>query len=457
MRKNSSPWLYQLRKNRAHVHLHADTAADVAVVGAGIAGISTAFFILKYTKHKVVLLEGYKLAHGATGHNAGQVVAYFEKGFANMVRDFGLEKAAAAQAAIDGGWELLNEMYKDAGLDIFFNQSIGHDGYSTYEQVLGALEEARLKREGGVLSEHMAIAVTAPFIDDIPPQYAGLYHAEPHKVILELLETDNPVFLAVSSVKKGSINSALFCERVAEYLSEHYKERFALYEHAPVHKVVLHKNNALLDVERYTVTAKRVVLCTNGFENFHIINNNGLEADATFHHSVRGRVAYMSAYLEPAGDPPVAVSYETPEQPTDTLPYYYLTRRPYEYEEGVEHNLISVGGPEEPFEDEVYSRDTEYPERAMEILDDFVRNIYNPHAESKEKYIFTWHGLMGYTENGMRMVGPEPQNSVLLYNLGCNGVGILPSVMGGRTIARYIGGEAVPPSVFNVPKRPVAR
>ncbi len=457
MRKNRSPWLHQLRKDRAHLRLHTDIQTDVAIVGAGIAGIATAFFTLKYTSRKVLLLEGYKLAHGATGHNAGQVVAYFEKGFGNMVRELGLPQAADAQRAIDGGWELLNEMYRDAGLDIFFDQSVGHDGYSTYEQVVDALEDARLKREGDVLTEHMAIAVNAPFIDDIPPQYAGLYHAEPHSVILELLETDNPVFLAVSSVKKGSINSALFCEKIAEYLAETYPTRFALYEYAPVRKVILHKDEAVLDVETHTVTAKQVVLCTNGFENFHIINKNGLEADAIFHHSVRGRVAYMSAYLEPSGKPPVAISYETPDEPTETLPYYYLTRRPYEYEEGVEHNLISIGGPEEPFTEGVYSPETEYPERAIEILERFVNTIYNPHGNGHEEYIFTWHGLMGYTQNGMRMVGPEPQNNILLYNLGCNGVGILPSVMGGRKIARHLSGEDVPASMFDVPKRAVAQ
>ena len=58
------------------------------------------FFALKYTHKKIVMLERYKLAHGATGHNAGQVVSYFERGFASLVDEFGIERAAQGQKAL---------------------------------------------------------------------------------------------------------------------------------------------------------------------------------------------------------------------------------------------------------------------------------------------------------------------------------------------------------------------
>lgn len=453
MRKNSSPWLHQLNKDRPRATLRKDLQTDVVVVGAGIAGIATAFFTLKYTDKKVAVLEAYKLAHGASGHNAGQIVSYFEVGFKRMVEQFGMPLAAEGQRSIDESWALLQEMFDDAKLDIFFDHRTGHDGFSTYEQVITALEEARLKREAGVVFERMTIATAAPFVDQIPPQYAGLWSVAPHAQILEMLETENAMFVAVSSSKKGCTNSALFCERMVEYLYEAYPERFALYEHTPVHKIILKEGSATLDADAHMVDAQSVVLCTNGFENLHIITHSGLEVDAKYHAQVRGRVAYMSAYLEEAGKPPVATAYETPEQPSENLPYYYLTRRPFEYEEGKEHNLISVGGPEEAFEQAVYSREAEYPESAMQMLDTFIRTIYDPGRQGPVQYVFTWHGLMGYTANGVRMIGPEPQNPALLYNLGCNGVGILPSVFGGRKIARHLAGEAVKKSIFDIPTR----
>ena len=43
----------------------------------------------------------------------------------------------------------------------------------------------------------------------------------------------------------------------------------------------------------------------------------------------------------------------------------------------------------------------------------------------------------------------DPDNINLLYNLGCNGVGFLPSVAGGLRIARLIRGDELPPSIFD--------
>jgi aspartate oxidase len=118
MKKNNSPWLHNLITDRKIKTLDSDLEKEVAIVGAGIAGVSTAFFTLKYTNKNVVLLERYKVAHGATGHNAGQVVSYFERGFASLVEEFGSELAGKGQKDIEDAWILLDEMYTDAKMDM---------------------------------------------------------------------------------------------------------------------------------------------------------------------------------------------------------------------------------------------------------------------------------------------------------------------------------------------------
>jgi glycine/D-amino acid oxidase-like deaminating enzyme len=60
---------------------------------------------------------------------------------------------------------------------------------------------------------------------------------------------------------------------------------------------------------------------------------------------------------------------------------------------------------------------------------------------------------MGYTESRVRLVGFEPMNPVLMYNLGCNGVGFLPSIAGGYRIAALTVGGDVGPSIFDPPSR----
>src|SRR5688572_7112786 len=108
----SSPWIQQLNRTRPIDPLSKTISADVAIVGGGIAGIMTAYFLLQRTSHRVVLIEARRVANGATGHNAGQIVSYFERQLADLVEEYGLEMAAAGQAAIDSAWELLDEVYK---------------------------------------------------------------------------------------------------------------------------------------------------------------------------------------------------------------------------------------------------------------------------------------------------------------------------------------------------------
>jgi len=455
MKKNRSPWIHQLDSSRTHTTLRNDISTDIAIIGAGIAGISTAFYALKNTEKNVVVVERFKLAHGATGHNAGQVVSYFERGFGSLAKEFGLKRAAQAEKAIVDAWSLLDEMYTEASLDIPFSRFLGHGGLSSFQQVKWHLEANHLRREAGIESRDLLISADAPFVKAIPKQYDGIYSVVPQEKIAELLETKMPGFLAVISFQKGCINSALFCQEMVIYLQKKYPDRFTLFEHTPVHKVILHKEHAVLDADTHTIEAAHVVLCTNGFESIHIINEAGLQIDAKYHHLVRGKIGYMSGYLENMDKPPMAISYYKDPDASENNSYIYLTRRPYEYEAGAHHNLISVGGPELDLEEDssVYNFEDDFPEEAEAEIDRFIHQVYSIEPKKQIDYVFTWHGLMGYTKNGVRLIGPEPQNPVLLYNLGCNGIGILPSILGGKIISGHIAGEKMEKSIFDVPRK----
>lgn len=443
-------------QDRPIVTLKEDTVTDVVIVGAGIAGVSTAYYILKNTNKNVVVVERGKLAHGATGHNAGQIASYFERPFYELVDEFGLEAAADAQRAVESAWQLLDSMYTDAGLTIPLARFIGQAGFSTYDQVIRHLKDNVCRKKAGLRTEGFKISETASFIADIPAEYKDLYKVVSHAEVLEDLQTSNREYIAALSYQKGCLNSALFSQEIIEYLIKTYPKRFALYEHTPIHRVSMHDKKAILDADKYTITADRVILCTNGFEGLKIINEGGLAIDTKFHHLIRGMVGYMSAYIEPMNKPPTAISYfpsantNNESDPFAEDPYFYLTRRPFESENNTNSNLISVGGPEFSLEDRTkYDSDLDYPEEEKQNIDKFVRSTYDPDPNKKIDYQFTWHGLMGYTPSGVRVVGEEPKNKVLMYNLGCNGVGILPAIYGAERISKIIAGEKLSPSIFD--------
>jgi glycine/D-amino acid oxidase-like deaminating enzyme len=442
--------------------MQSDTAADVAVVGAGIAGVMTSYFLLKYTDKKVTLLEGAKVAHGATGHNAGQIVTEFEKSFSDLIRDFGLEKAIDAEKSVRSAWILLEEIYQDAVLETPLSSFMGYNGFRSTDHVSDEIASNRIRKEAGL--QVYPIYITEDIATDprILRESRDLYEVVPKENILSLLETNDDSYIAATATKKGCVNSALLVEEIVGYLLSHYQGRFSLFEHSSVQIAEFYKDHAKLKVvtnmrdtehKTYKVTANRVILCTNGFERIHLKNMAGEDIDVAFHHMVEGNVGYMSAYLEPMKTPPTALGYfdqEGSKKVYGTDDYFYLTRRPYEVENNELHNLICIGGPQMAIpETQSYDRRAPFVEEKGKEIDAFMAKTIKSEEKKVLDYKYQWHGVMCYTPSGMRVLGPEPKNPVLMYNLGCNGVGIMTSIYGGSKIAKMINGEEFPPSAFD--------
>jgi glycine/D-amino acid oxidase-like deaminating enzyme len=212
---------------------------------------------------------------------------------------------------------------------------------------------------------------------------------------------------------------------------------------------------SLVTEDGHSVSASKVILCTNGFETLHIDNHAGKPIDASFHYEVRGAIGFMVAYLIEGEYAPRMRAYEGvwnfkghPVYGADggevlEEPYVYISIRPFGGK-----TLVSIGGPEDFVEDTTVYTPGEYvfPDSALTIIQDFLKNYAIPLPEKPD---YMWHGLMGYTRSGLRLIGPEPKNPNVLYNLGCNGIGLLPSFLGAERIARLLNGEKLTKSVFD--------
>jgi gamma-glutamylputrescine oxidase len=72
--------------------LEGETTADVCVVGGGIAGCSTALHLAE-RGYKVVLLEGRRIAWGASGRSGGQAIFGFASGQDKLIAQVGHDAA----------------------------------------------------------------------------------------------------------------------------------------------------------------------------------------------------------------------------------------------------------------------------------------------------------------------------------------------------------------------------
>jgi glycine/D-amino acid oxidase-like deaminating enzyme len=443
--------------------LDADTSTDVAIVGAGIAGVATAFFTLRSTSKRVLLIERDRLGRGATGRNAGQLTTYFERPLFDIAAEFGAEAAIEGQRAFDDAHDLMDLMGETAGTDVRVERFIGHMGMFSLNHLQVHLRNGVIRRQGGLRPEACVVSEEAAFLDDIPAEFASLYEVVPQARIRELLETDDDRYRAVLSDLKGCANAGLFVQQVLAWLERTYPDRLRYVDETLVDRVVVDgaggsgggHDRVAVHAGGHRVSAERVVLCTNGFTDHVVEDEAGAPIRLHARQQVVGTIGYMAAFFEERMRTPAAMSYIRNVEIGGDVPYVYVTRRTYDRPvvgsgtgSMVPATLTCMGGPEWPIDGE-WIRDAPFPGELLDTMDAVIRPFAQPSRPAGKPYDFQWHGLMGYMDGRVRVIGAHPGRPELLYNLGCNGVGFLPSIHGGRQVARILAGEQLPPSIFD--------
>jgi glycine/D-amino acid oxidase-like deaminating enzyme/nitrite reductase/ring-hydroxylating ferredoxin subunit len=105
--------------------LHGDVEADVAIVGAGITGITAAYLLSKAGK-SVVLVDKGRIAMSETGHTTAHIVSTTDADYREMIKVHGEEGARTDTEAIRSAVELIRSLVSELGIDCGFKAV---DGY----------------------------------------------------------------------------------------------------------------------------------------------------------------------------------------------------------------------------------------------------------------------------------------------------------------------------------------
>jgi FAD dependent oxidoreductase len=152
-RPNRSPWIAQFEPDGAPRPLGGDTTADVVIVGAGIAGIATAFFLLRECPGRVLLVERDRVARGASGRNAGQLTTYFERPLCQLAERFGWELVAEAQRGFEDAHELLDLMVATSGATVRVERFSGHMGMFNLHHLEVHLSSLLIRERAGLAND----------------------------------------------------------------------------------------------------------------------------------------------------------------------------------------------------------------------------------------------------------------------------------------------------------------
>lgn len=130
--------------------LREDMEADVCVIGAGVAGMLTAY-MLQREKKRVIVLEAWGLASGETGRTTAHLSNILDDGFARLETLFGPDGAQKAAESHRGAISLIESIIRDENIDCDFQRVTGYLFASTPPQRAPLQEEIEASRRAGII------------------------------------------------------------------------------------------------------------------------------------------------------------------------------------------------------------------------------------------------------------------------------------------------------------------
>lgn len=428
---NHSPWLTFDRMTR--LALKTDGNCEVAVVGAGISGVATLYYLLTSTDKNVILFEKNRVATGATGHNAGLAIAHIEKPASQLVSMLGLEATQALFSELNEAWDDLHTIHDEIKLSdnlIAFPYVV--NGFNAVPQFVSFLKDHLIRNDN--CQTQWRYLLSNDLKDDIPKELSTNIEFVSHRTILTTLKTIDTSYIAAAirttAFKAKRMNSAKFCHKVLDYLTEKFAHRFSVYEHTDITKINLYKNHSVLEHAHGHVTSQDVILCTNAYKDFSIFDQINQKVFTKLKDSITPRIGYLAAFPNKVSHE-YALGFLNQQHAFKDIPFWYFSHAPHS-NHNINHASV-IGGPEFDLDDS-YSSDWVETKGALslELIKHFLKITFK---ETPETFPFLWHGWMGYTSNGLRWVGSDSDYPHLWYNLACNGIGIVPAIAGAKKIA----------------------
>src|ERR1043166_620404 len=94
---------------------------DVCIIGAGIAGLSCAYFLLKEGK-SVAILEDHAIGSGETGRTSAELSCTMDDGFQTLEKEFGEEGARLAVQSHRQAIDTIESIAKKEGINCNFSR-----------------------------------------------------------------------------------------------------------------------------------------------------------------------------------------------------------------------------------------------------------------------------------------------------------------------------------------------
>lgn len=241
--RTRSFWLDAWGDYKAEPPLEEDVRADIAILGGGFTGLSTAWHLKRLKPSlDVVVVEGDAIGYGASGRNGGFSMTLF--GFEPEVTAMlhGLERAREAHAYMEDAVDYVRDLVAEQDMDSRYE----HNGFARLS--LTRVHETRLRRQYDLYRKW---------------GFSGSFAWWDRQRVGE--EVTSPLFRGgFYEPRCGILDPA---RQVREWKRLCLQAGVVIHEHSPVTRIGYGNLSAMLHTERGSVRAERIVLAANAYSH----------------------------------------------------------------------------------------------------------------------------------------------------------------------------------------------
>ena len=117
----NSVWIESIDKIKSNGELAEDTSADVCIIGAGISGITTAYYLTK-RGYKVIVIEKDEIGHGVTGHTTAKITSQHNLIYHYLSKQYGIKFAKKYYEANEEAIKNIEDIIRENNIDCDFER-----------------------------------------------------------------------------------------------------------------------------------------------------------------------------------------------------------------------------------------------------------------------------------------------------------------------------------------------
>jgi glycine/D-amino acid oxidase-like deaminating enzyme len=379
-------WLIKDGLPYDYPRLDKNIVTDVIVMGGGISGAITAYYLLKAGINCVVA-DSRSIGLGSTCASTSLLQYEIDVPLIHLKDKIGLANAVDAYKLCGNSIGKLSDIAKEVSFhDFTFKKSLY---YAADKKDVSFLKnEYQIRRENNFRVEFLEK-------DDIEKQFK---FKAPGGILSELAAVTNAYGLTHAihqyNLEKGG----------QVYQRTHIKH-------------IHHKKDGveLITDDNISITAKKLIYA-NGYEAVNYISKKIIDLSSTYATASESGAIRQDGWRD------------------DTI--IWNTAKPYLYMRSTPDGRIIVGGRDEKFYNPE-KRDKLIESKSLRLKKDF--NTIFPRIEFKPE--FNWTGVFGSTKDGLPIIGPYKKLAHSYFALGFGGNGITFSVIAAEIITDMILGK----------------